>query len=160
MSAPPLSPKTSRTLCAIAGAMGLGVASLAAVIAVLHLRGSKTPTPDDVRLINRMTGAAMVAALVAIVASEAVWKAQLKGVDAANADARVTTAFIVRTALREGAALFGCVVALLAALNGTLSVYPAYWADLAPAALFLGYLAMHWPSPENLQAELDAALPR
>ncbi|MBI3564348.1 MAG: hypothetical protein HY079_04040 [Elusimicrobia bacterium] len=160
MSAPALSPKTSRTLCLIGGAMGLGVAALAAVIAVLHLRCARTPTPDEVRLINLMTGAAMVAALLAIVASEVVWKAQLKGADAANADARVTTAFIVRTALREGSAMFGLVVGLLAALNGTLGVYPAYWVALAPAALFLGYLAMHWPSPENLQAELDAALPR
>jgi hypothetical protein len=63
---------------------------------------------QEIRLVNLMTGFAMVCALTAIVASEVVWKAQLKQITAERVDVSVQTAFIVRTALREGAALMGC----------------------------------------------------
>ena len=155
-----LTPAVSRTLSIIAAAMGTGVVVLTVFVAALHARCARTPSPEDVRLVNALVGAAMIAALVAIVASETVWKAQLKALRPESVDAGVQTAFIVRTALREGSAMFGLVAALIAALNGTLHVYPAYWAALAPAALFLGYLAMHWPSPDNLKAELTAVLPQ
>lgn len=155
-----LSPKTSRTLSIIAAAMGMGVVLICLVVAAMHVQSTRTPSPEDVRLVNALVGAAMVAALVAIVASETVWKAQLKALTPENVDGGVQTAFIIRTALREASAMFGAVAALIAALNGTLHVYPAYWAALVPAALFLGYLAMHWPSEDNLRAELTAALPQ
>ncbi len=155
-----ITPKTSATMSVIAGAMAMGIVMLIGMIVLMHVQCKRSPTPEEIRLINLLTGAAMVCALIAIVASEVVWKAQLKALTAERAEGALQTAFIVRSALREGAALMGCVVALLAALNGTLHVYPAYWIDLGPAALFFGYLFLHWPSVDNLKAEITAALPQ
>lgn len=155
-----ITPKTSATMSVIAGAMGMGIVMLIVMIGLMHLQCKKTPSPDEIRSVNLLTGFAMVCALVTIVASEIAWKTQVKRFTADTVDASIQTAFIVRTALREGSALMGCVVCLIAALNGTLKVYPAYWIDLGPAALFFGYLAMHWPSVDNLRAEIIAALPQ
>ena len=56
--------------------------------------------------------------------------------------------------------MLGGVAALLAASAGVLRIYPAYWAALAPAALFWSYLYAHWPSDANLKEELSRDLPR
>ena len=95
---------------------------------------------------------AMLVAVSCIVASEIAWRSLLKK-SAGPLGGRVQIAFIIRLALREGAGLLGMVVAYLAALNGVLRVYPAYWVNGAPFALFLGFLAAHWPSAETLAVE-------
>jgi hypothetical protein len=73
---------------------------------------------------------------------------------------RVTAAFIIRAAMREGAALLGLVVAFLCAQQGVLRLYPAYWANAAPFVLFLVFAKMHWPTAENLAAEAAEILPK
>jgi hypothetical protein len=94
----------------------------------------------------------MVVAFASIVGSELAWRLILrKGSGALGG--RVMTAYIVRLALREGAGLIGMTAAYLAALNGVLRAYPAYWVNLAPFGLFLGFLAAHFPSAERLAAE-------
>jgi hypothetical protein len=101
----------------------------------------------------------MAASLAAIVASEIAWKQLLAGATTADVNAKTQTAFILRAAMREGAALAGTVTFFLACQDGVLRAYPAYWVDLAPAALFWSFLYLHWPSLQNLKTELTQILP-
>lgn len=144
-------PAVAAQLKIIAAAMGLGVALLCLVIAGLFLQNDRVATPEGLRLINLLTGMAMAGTVVAILASEILWKSIM----ARGGGKAVVAAFVARSACREGAALLGCVTALLGAMNGVLRTHPAYWADLAPAVLFWSYLYVHWPSAANLNAEID-----
>ncbi|MFI5349860.1 MAG: hypothetical protein ACHQ2Z_09970 [Elusimicrobiota bacterium] len=149
----------TRTLRVIAFAMGNGIALLTAIAIFFYWRSNAAaPTPQSLKLINSLTVFSAAASFAAIVVSEFVWKKILAGASAANVNATTQTAFIVRAALREGAALAGCVTLLLAAQDGVLRAYPAYWVDLVPAALFWSFLCLHWPSLENLRGELAEIL--
>jgi hypothetical protein len=152
--------KTARVLCVILIAMTNGLVLLAGVVAFFHFRSAGVvPTPEQLKTANLLTAMAMGGAVAAIVASEAAWRGMiLRG--QGPMPARATTAFVVRVALREGSALFGLVAGLVAAQRGVLRVYPAYWADLVPFALFLSFAATHWPSADNLNAEIAALSPR
>lgn len=156
--------RTPRTLQVIATSMALGVLVLSAVALYFRLGSAEPPAPADVKLINAFTTAVMAWCAGAIVFSESLWKRQLRAAtNPAHAPAIVRTAFIVRLALREGAALLGLVACMLAAMKGVLKPYPAYWVNAAPAVLFLFFLAANWPSREGLRRQvLDAldALPR
>ena len=152
-SAEGVSPATAQQLQIIAGSMGAVLTVMAGLIAWTSISGAgKIPTPENVRIINLLTTVAMLVAVSCIVASEIAWRSLLKK-SAGPLGGRVQIAFIIRLALREGAGLLGMVVAYLAALNGVLRVYPAYWVNGAPFALFLGFLAAHWPSAETLAVE-------
>jgi len=153
-----VSPATAQQLKIIAFAMGAGLAMMAGLVFWSYLYAAdKAPTAQGVQFINTLTTAAMVVALMAIVVSEFVWRSLLRKTPG-PLGARVQTAFIVRLACREGAGLLGMTVAYLAAINGVLRAYPAYWVNLVPFALFLGFLATHWPSAEGLAADADAVL--
>lgn len=148
-----VSPATAHHLRIIAGAMGAGLTTFALAVAWFYAKSAgQVPDPESVQVINRMTTTVMVLALGLIVASEFAWRSLLRR-SPGTLSGRVQTAYIVRLALREGAGLLGLVVAFLAALNGVLRVYPAYWVNLAPFALFLGFLATHWPTEDKLAAE-------
>lgn len=150
--------ESSRTLRIIAGAMAWGVLMFAGVVVWLHLRAEgKVPAPEQVRGVNLMTTMVMAAAAGAIMGSEILWRRLLAG--PGSLDERARTAFIARLALREGGALMGLAVAAVAALSGILRAYPAYWANLVPAGLFLGFVAMRWPSEESLERQVRDALP-
>ena len=156
-----VSPALGQQLKIIALAMGGGLTMMAGLILWSYLNAAaKTPTLNEVRSINTLTIAIMVAALLAIVASEVAWRFLLKTSGAFGV--RVQIAYIVRLACREGAGLLGMTVTYVAALNGVLRAYPAYWVNLVPFALFLGFLAAHFPSAEKLTAEarnvLDSGL--
>lgn len=153
-----VSPATARQLRIVAGAMGAGLTVLAAAVVWFHA-GSAGLLPDakSVQVINTMTSTAMILALGLIVASEFAWRSVLRA-SPGPLSGRVQTAFILRLAMREGAGLLGLVVAFLAARNGVLRAYPAYWAGLAPYGLFLGFLAAHWPTEERLSAEVKEIL--
>lgn len=142
----------------ISAAMGLGIALLAGIVVFTHFTNARPATPEALRTVNVFTAVTMGVALAAIVASEVLWNALLKRAGAGDFAQRLTGAFIARMACREGAALVGCVAALLAAMSGVLRAYPAYWANLAPAALFWSYLYLHWPTAENLKAEISEVL--
>ncbi|PIR15398.1 MAG: hypothetical protein COV48_14580 [Elusimicrobia bacterium CG11_big_fil_rev_8_21_14_0_20_64_6] len=111
----------------------------------------------DVKLVNALTTVMMVLAAILIVASEFLWRFLLRRGKGALSS-RVTAAYIARLGLREGAGLLSMTVAYLATLNGVLRAYPAYWANLVPFVLFLGFLATHWPSAERLISEVREAL--
>jgi hypothetical protein len=151
-----LTPRAAATLRVVSGAMGGGVIVLSALAVSAHLRSAgAAPLPQDVRVINMMTVMTMAWSLAAIVAGETLWKRRLASVEnPAGADAAVTAAFVIRLACREGSALLGGVVCLLAAMKGVLRAYPAYWVDLVPAALFFGFLAARWPSLEGLRRQV------
>lgn len=137
--------------------MAAGMVLLAGLVAWTNATGSKMATPDDARLINLLTTVAMGFTLAAIAVSEFLWRRMLRSVPAGSLAGAVQQAFILRLACREGAGLLGLTVAYLAALNGTLRAYPAYWVDAAPAALFVGFVALHWPSEERLDQEAREA---
>lgn len=142
-----------RQLKIIAFAMGGGLTMMAGFVFWSYFNAAaKVPTPNEVKSINTLTTVMMVAALLAIIASEFIWRFILRKA-AGPFSARVATAYIVRLACREGAALPGMMVAYIAAHNGVLSAYPAYWVNLAPFMLFLIFLATHWPSAERLAAD-------
>jgi hypothetical protein len=148
-----VSPEAGRQLSIIALAMGAGLAMMAGLVFWTHINApAKVPTPAGVKFINTLTIAAMVYGLLSIIGSEGLWRSILRRTPGALSG-RVQSAFIVRMACREGGGLLGLTVAYLAALNGVLRAYPAYWVNLAPCALFLGFLAAHWPSAEKLTAE-------
>ena len=145
-----ISPAQAQSLQIIAAAMGLGIFLLCGVVVFNFFTSAKAPTPEMLRMVNLLTGVTMAVTAATIVVSEILWKVLLKPGPSA-----LSGAFIARTACREGGALLGCVTALIAAMSGVLRVYPAYWANLAPAALFWSYLYLHWPSVANLQNELS-----
>lgn len=148
-----VSPAAARQLALIAAAMGGGLSLMAGLVFWSYLSaGAKTPSVVDVKMVNALTTVMMVLAAILIVASEFLWRFLLRR-GKGSLSSRVTAAYIVRLGLREGAGLLGMTVAYLAALNGVLSAYPAYWANLAPFVLFLGFLATHWPSADKLAAE-------
>jgi hypothetical protein len=148
-----VSPATAPRLKIIAFAMGGGLTMMAGFVFWSYLSAAaRVPTPHDVKFINTATTVAMVVALLAIIASEIAWRSLLRK-SPGPLGGRVHIAFIVRLACREGASLLGLTIAYLAACNGVLRVYPAYWVNLAPFVLFLGFLATHWPSAERLTAE-------
>lgn len=64
----------------------------------------------------------------------------------------VRTASILRLALLEGAALFGVVVCLLAALDGLSSRQPLVWLNLGSTAVLLVASALCFPTRERLEA--------
>ena len=148
-----VSPAAAQHLKIIAGAMSGGLVLMAGLVLWSYAHAAPTaPAPAQVMAINTLTTVMMVAALIAIAGSEFAWRAILRKTPGALG-VRVQTAFIARLAFREGAGLLGMTVAYVAALNGVLRAYPAYWVNLAPFALFLGFLAAHWPSADTLAAE-------
>lgn len=150
--------QAARQLQVIACAMGGGLVMMAGLVAWSYVNAeAKIPAPNDIRMINLLTTVSMAVAVVSIVASEFVWRAILRKATGALGG-RVMTAYIVRLAMREGAGLLGMTVAYLAAVNGVLRAYPAYWVNLAPFALFLGFLAAHFPSTGKLTEEAREAL--
>jgi hypothetical protein len=150
---------TSRSLRVIAFAMGNGIALATVISLFVYARSAEaSPSPQSLKLVNRLTVLSMAASFAAIVVSEIAWKRMLAAASATDVNARTRTAFVVRSALREGAALAGVATFFLACLSGVLRAYPAYWIDLAPAALFWSFLCLHWPSLENLKGELAEIL--
>ncbi len=142
-----------RQLQLIALAMGGGLILMAGLVFWSYLNATaQVPTPQEIKAINTLTTTAMVITLLAIVISEVCWRAMIRKTSGMF-KARVQTAYIVRLAFRESAGLFGMTVAYIAALNGVLRVYPAYWVNMLPVALFLLFLAVHWPSTGSLTAE-------
>ncbi len=139
--------------------MGAGVLALAATVVFVSGRAANAaPSPQALLRVRLLTVVSMFGTLVAIFASDIVWRQQLLAADAAAAAARVPVAFILRAALREGAALLGAATALIAASCGALGAFPVYWVDLAPAAMFAAFLLSHWPSEARLKAEVESAL--
>lgn len=147
-----LDPAQVRSLQVIAFAMGMGVLLLVGVVAFTYFQNARAATPEGLRLINALTMATMAATVGAVALSETLWKLLLRR--PGDFSKSLQAAFLARAACREGAALVGCVTALLAGMNGVLRAYPAYWADLAPAVLFWSFLYVHRPSAENLTIEL------
>lgn len=148
-----VAPGTAQLLRTIAGAMGAGLALMAGLVAWSYFNAAGTvPEPKDVFLTNRLTAVLMVVALMSIIASEILWRTILRK-SKGPLTMRVQTAFIARLACREAAGLAGLTAAYLAAINGVLKLYPAYWINLAPFALFLVFLATHWPTVQGLDAE-------
>lgn len=139
--------------------MAGGLTLMAGLVAWANSRSTAVPTPDHLRLVNLLTTLFMAVAAGAIVFSEFLWRRVLRTAKG-DLSARVQTAFIVRLACREGAGLLGMTAAYIAALNGALKVYPAYWANLAPYGLFLGFLATHAPTAERLESEAREILRR
>jgi FtsH-binding integral membrane protein len=149
-----VSPALAQTLQIIAGAMAAGLLLMAGLVFWSFTNAeTKAPTAESVRFINLLTGIGMAMALGEIVASEILWRRLLRS-STGPLNSRVQGAFVVRLALREGAALTSLTFAYLAALNGVLKAYPAYWVNAIPSGLFLSFLAVHWPSAERLTAEV------
>jgi hypothetical protein len=153
----PVPEPAARPLRVLLAAMAAGLFLLAGVVVYFHLTYSGAA--PDLRLVafeNRLTMGAMAGSAALIVASEAVWRGLLRAGGAGS----IPAAFLARAALREGAALLGLLAALLCAQHGVLAAYPAYWANLAPFALFLAFVRLHWPTAEGLAAEASEILPK
>ncbi|UPT75033.1 MAG: hypothetical protein M0D55_04790 [Elusimicrobiota bacterium] len=116
----------------------------------------QAPELDRVRFINTLTMISMGLTFACVVASEWQWRALLRR--PGPLAGKLQAAYIVRLAAREGAGLLGLTTAYLAAANGTLRAYPAYWVNLVPYALFLGFLAAHWPTASRLAEEAGEVL--
>ncbi len=148
-----------RSLRVISGAMGAGIGGFAALVLWSYANGDTVVLPNSARLINILTMVTMAWSLAGILAGEFMWRRAVRAIARpADADAGVQTAFVIRLALREGTALLGLVACFLAAQNGVLRAFPAYWVNAAPAALFLFFLYAQWPSLDNLRSQVRDAL--
>lgn len=154
-----LTQKGSQKLRIMCAGMAGGILFLAGWVAWTYASDSLVTHANAARFINIMTMVAMGWTLAAIAAGEFMWRRGVRAIaESSSADAAVATAFILRLALREGAAMLGLVVCFLAARNGVLRAYPAYWVNAAPAALFLFFLWARWPSLDNLRSQVKDAL--
>lgn len=155
-----LTPDVAAKLRVLSGGMGAGILGFAAFVVWTYFAGSVDAYANAPRFINIMTMVAMGWTLAGIAAGEFVWRYCVRRVEnPAEADATVQMGFTLRLAFREGTAILGLVVCFLAAGNGVLRAYPAYWVNAAPAALFLFFLWARWPSFEGLRAQVKDALP-
>ena len=153
-----ITPATAQQLGLISFAMGSGLTMMAGFVLWTYFSAAATiPTPQDVKFINTLTTAAMIVTLFLIGASEVAWRSLLRK-SPGPLSGRVHVAFIVRLACREGAGLLGMTVVYLAAHNGVLRAYPAYWVNSAPYVLFLGFLTTHWPSAGKLADDARGVL--
>ena len=151
--------EAARLARVVAGALAAGVVVLAGAAAWRYFASTAAePSPAQLKLANALTTAAMALTVGAAVGSEWVWRLLASGPE--ERPDRLLPAFVVRAALREAPALAGAVAALMAAEDGVLRAYPAYWVDLVPAGLFLAFLAAHWPTAERLAAESAEARER
>ena len=139
-------------LRAVCGALAGGVAAFAAVVTWFFLDGQAPLSPGGLPEVALLVAVGLAAALFA---AAPVVERRLREAppDASMSDvaARFQTATVAGFALREGAGLFGLVVALL---SGTLS-----WA-LGFAAASVAAMALAWPKRADLEARLRKAAAR
>ncbi len=64
---------------------------------------------------------------------------------------KIRTAFIVRAAILEAAAMLGLVACVVSIFNGWLRQQPLYWVNLLPAAAFVAFTAVTVPSRDRLE---------
>jgi len=151
--------EAARLLRLIAGGLAASALVLAAAALWRYFAAPfAEPSPAQLKLANALTSATMALAFAGALASEWLWRLLASDEDG-RAD-RLVVAFVVRAACREAPALAGGVAALMAAQDGVLRAYPAYWVDLVPTGLFLAFLAAHWPTAERLAAESAEARER
>lgn len=140
-------------------ALAMSVSTVLLCGGVVLARSPRAPAPEDVRLANLLLMGAMAGAFALILASERLWRRALERAAPESAAGAVQSAYILRLACREGAAVLGALAAMNASQRGVLALYPAYWAALAPAGLFLTHVWLHWPSLARLRAELAELRP-
>ena len=63
----------------------------------------------------------------------------------------VFTASIIRAALFEGSALFGLIICLMGALDGSIQRYPVYWLNLFSFVIMAGMMIYTFPSRTKLE---------
>jgi hypothetical protein len=116
-----VSTKMANGLQILTYAMAASLFCLAVLGVWLHAGSAgRAPRPESLRLVNLLTTAAMMVAAAAIAASEGAWRYFLRRAAGGPIEQRAWTAYIARAGLREGAAMAGLVVILLAAPQGVL----------------------------------------
>lgn len=146
--------------------IALGTTALPMIVVALLLQGDAAPTDADFRLINLLSIIHLFIFVGSVTASGILQGRMLQ--PASELLMRSTTgdrlsaweqwlqtyknAHITALAAREGAAIFGMVVIILASMNGTLAAKPLYWANLLSTALFAAHIAMSFPSEGRIRA--------
>jgi len=64
----------------------------------------------------------------------------------------IFTATIFRLALFEGAAIFGLIICLIAALSGILSRYPIYWLNTFSVVMLIVLVAVTFPTRSRIES--------
>ena len=151
-----LTPGEIRILQLICAALALStVMMLFVFIIVIQVNEGPDPVAADLSFIQIMTLVALLLTVSLLPLSGVVANRILRGggppATAHEAVGRIRTALILRAALLEGAALFGLVVFLLAGLRGVLQQEPIYWANLFPWILFVGFVALTFPTRDRLE---------
>lgn len=152
-----LTPGEVRTLQIIYAALALGAVMIfLAFTLVILLTGAPQPAAADVSFIQVMTLVALLLTVSLLPLSGVIANRVLRGggppATPDEAVSRIRTALILRAALLEGPALFGLVVYMLAGLRGVLQQEAIYWANLFPWILFVGFVALTFPTRDRLES--------
>ena len=67
---------------------------------------------------------------------------------------------IIRLALLDGVALFGLVLLLLSASNGSLHERSIIWLALTPVVILLGFVFLTFPTKEKIVENIDTNILR
>lgn len=141
-------------------AIPAGVVLFLGVVAFLAVRpqqGSSYPGLPLLLTIPSLALALATAAAAAVLPRRLLAR-RLATADSPEAAAQgLQHAAVIRLALLEAGTLFGVVVLLLAALDGSLRSQPLLWVNALPAFALVAVAALRWPERERLLDELEAA---
>lgn len=154
-----LTPKNVLSMQIIHGALGLGVFTFFVVVVVMQfLHSAEEGVSEDVTILNIMSLAHLVMAMVCFIASKIVHDLMINASKRASFShtgercfATLRMASIVRLALMEGAAFFGLVICLLAAMEGQLENFPVYWLNALSCFAMIAFILANFPTKARLE---------
>lgn len=140
-------------------AFAMGVLAFFFVVLFAYLQNPAAPNAGDTSLMDLLTFAHLVYALVAyggsvLVHRTIVSRALADGVrmySAERALAGLRTASVVRLAIMEAVAFFGLVALFLSIQTGTLQANPFYWVNLFSTVVLFAFVGWSFPSRERLE---------
>lgn len=149
-----LTPEKLTQLQVIYRALAVSVSLFAALIVMLMQQDVSIYSGSDTPTVLLLTVIAPVWIGAAYTAGRLIFNFQTEKLKTAvspeDAVKTLVTAYIVRAALAESAALFGLVACFLAASDGTMQKNPLLFVNFAGAVLFLGFLALTFPTKDLL----------
>lgn len=145
--------------------LGIGMGVIPFLFIIVLLMSTVVPSDDDYQLIMLLTQVHIVLFFVGFFASGflqsklmAPANAKLSTADKDSFDSEwvnwlnaYKSAHVVALAVREGPALLGAVVLMLAALNGVLAANSYFWVNAFSAVLFILYVFLTFPSEDKIR---------
>ena len=146
-----------RTIRIIHLFLGAGVLVFATIIVVLSsvIEGAQREPGSD-GMLRTLTMVSMGFFLVALPTAKLVYESFFRGKSSGEMDVdrvmgKIRSAYIIRSAILEAAAMLGLVTCLVGIFNGWLQQQPLYWVNLLPSAAFVAFTAATVPGRDRLE---------